>query len=177
MKLILFANNAVKGLARLVRACLSVSCALAIAGCSMDSVELGEYVRREMQEELVKDAVFKGLKMTSVRLVKTEGVEYVGVGKGEIGAHPVKFEVKCKYDGKTVIWDASLVDDNLLTLAGKSLGDKVKSAWPGVKKDIAEKSAAASKKMGEYFDTAKQKASELLDDAKEKTQKAVNGDE
>jgi len=155
-----------------VKVCVLAFCALAFAGCSMDSAQLGEYVRKEMQEELVKNDVFKDLKMTSVRLVKTEGIEYAGVGKGEIGTYPVKFDVKCKYDGKTVIWDASLVDDNMLTLAGvaagKALRDKIKAAWPGVKKGITEKYATASKKMGEYYDTAKQKASELLDDAKEK---------
>ena len=160
---------------------LVVSCALVIAGCSMDSAELGEYVRKEMQDELVKNDVFKDLKMTSVRLIKTDGVEYAGVGKGEIGTYPVKFEVKCKYDGKTVIWDASLVDDNMLALAGKSAGkalcEKLKAAWPVIKKDIAEKYDAASKKMGEYFDAAKQKATELLEDSKENTQKAVDVNE
>ena len=137
--------------------------AFAIAGCSMDSAELGEYVKKEMQEELVKNDVFKDLKMTSVRLIKTEGLEYAGVGKGEIGTYPVKFDVKCKYDGKTVLWDASLVDDNMVTLAGiaagKALREKIKAAWPGVKKSITEKYDAASKKMGEYYDTAKKKAS------------------
>ena len=158
-----------------------LAAALVVAGCSMDSAELGEYVRKEMQEELAKSDVFKDLKMTSVRLIKTEGLEYAGVGKGEIGAYPVKFEVKCKYDGKTVLWDASLVDDNMLTIAsvsaGKALGDKIKAAWPGVKNGIAEKYAVASKKVGEYLDTAKKKASELLDDSKENAQKAVDGDE
>ncbi|MBQ3288740.1 MAG: hypothetical protein IJH50_04950 [Kiritimatiellae bacterium] len=181
MKSFLFANNVSKGWTCFVRVCMAVSCALAIAGCSMDSAELGEYVRKEMQEELVKNDVFKDLKMTSVRLIKTEGIEYAGVGKGDIGGYQVKFDVKCKYDGKTVIWDASLVDDNMLTLAGatagKALREKVKAAWPGIKKGISEKYAAASEKMGEYFDTAKQKASELLDGAKEKVQKAVNKDE
>ena len=149
-----------------------------IAGCSMDSAELGEYVKKEMQEELVKNDVFKDLKMTSVRLIKTEGLEYSGVGKGEIGTYPVKFDVKCKYDGKTVLWDASLVDDNMVTLAsmaaGKALREKIKAAWPGVKKSITEKYDTASKKMGEYYDTAKKKASELLDDAKEKVREEIS---
>lgn len=164
--------NVSHGIARFVRVCVAVACVLAVAGCSMDSAELGEYVRKEMQEELVKNDVFKDLKMTSVRLLKTDGIEYAGVGKGEIGTYPVKFDVKCKYDGKTVLWDASLVDDNMVTLAGaaagKALRDKIKAAWPGVKQSITEKYDAASKKMGEYYDAAKKKASELLDDAKGK---------
>ena len=181
MKLVMLINNASRDLARFLRACMAVSCVFAIAGCSMDSAELGEYVRKEMQEELVKNDVLKDLKMTSVRLIKTEGMEYAGVGKGEIGAYPVKFDVKCKYDGKTVIWDASLVDDNMLTLAGaaagKALREKIKTAWPGIKNGIATKYAAASKKMGEYYDTAKQKASELLDDATIKVQEKTNNKE
>ena len=164
-------SGALHGWLRIASACMIVACALAIAGCGMNSAELGECVRKEMQEELVKNDVFKDLKMTSVRLVKTEGIEYAGVGKGRIDAYPIKFDVKCKYDGKTVIWDASLVDDNMLTLAGvaagKALRDKLKVAWPGVKKSITEKYEAASKKMGEYYDAAKHKASELLEDAKE----------
>ena len=164
-----------------VHACMVAFVAFAFVGCSMDSVQLGEYVKREMQEELVKNDVFKDLKMTSVRLIKTEGMEYAGVGKGEIGAYPVKFDVKCKYDGKTVIWDASLVDDNMLTLAGaaagKALREKIKTAWPGIKKGIATKYAAASKKMGEYFDTAKQKASELLEEVRGNPQETTDKNE
>ena len=162
--------NVSHGIVRFVRVCMAVACVLAVAGCSMDSAELGEYVRKEMQEELVKNDVFKDLKMTSVRLLKTDGIEYAGVGKGEIGSYPVKFDVKCRYDGKTVIWDASLADDNMLTLtgvaAGKAIRDKIKAAWPGVKKSIAGKYDAASKKMGEYYDTVKDKASGLLNGAK-----------
>ena len=181
MKLVMLINNASRDLARFLRACMAVSCALAIAGCGMNSAELGEYVRKEMQEELVKNDVFKDLKMTSVRLVKTEGIEYAGVGKGEIGTYPVKFDVKCKYDGKTVIWDASLVDDNMLTLAGeaagKALREKIKTAWPGIKNGIATKYAAASKRMGEYFDTAKQKASELLEEVRGNPQETTDNNE
>lgn len=139
---------------------LMAAMVMLVAGCSMDSAELGEYVRKEMQEELVKNDVFKDLKMTSVRLIKTEGIEYAGEGKGEIDGYPVKFDVKCKYDGKTVLWDASLVDDNMLKLAGMAAGkavrekaiavyNKIKDAWPGVKAGIKQKYDVASKKVGE----------------------------
>ncbi len=179
MKLVI--DKALRDLAHFVRALMVVSGVFAIIGCSMDSAELGEYVRKEMQEELAKNDVFKDLKMTSVRLVKTEGMEYAGVGKGDIGGHPVKFDVTCKYDGKTVLWDASLVGDNMASLAsraaGRAKGEKLKAAWPGIKKGIAEKYAAASKKMGEYYDTAKQKASELLDDATIQVQEKANNKE
>ena len=157
-----------------VHACMVAFVAFAFVGCSMDSVQLGEYVKREMQEELVKNDVFKALKMKEVRLIRSEGIEYTGVGKGEIDGHFVKFDVKCKYDGKTVIWDASLVDDNMATLAGiaagKALRDKIKTAWPGVKKSIMEKYSAAAKKAGEYYEAATKKVTEGLDSVKEKIQ-------
>ena len=147
---------------------LMAAMTLLVAGCGMDSAELGEYVKKEMQEELVKNDVFKSLQMKSVRLIKGDGMEYAGVGKGEIDGYLVKFDVKCKYDGKTVLWDASLVDDNMLTLAGRAAGkavretatdvyNKVKEAWPGVKAGIKQKYDAAAKKVGEYCE----KGSEL----------------
>ena len=36
-----------------------LAAALVVAGCSMDSAELGEYVRKELQEEIAKNDVFK----------------------------------------------------------------------------------------------------------------------
>ena len=100
-----------------INMCMAVALAAVVAGCSMDSVQLGEYVKKEMQAELVKTDGLKSLKMKEVRLLKDDGIEYSGVGKGEINGHPVKFDVKCKYDGKTVLWDATLSEDNLLSLA------------------------------------------------------------
>ena len=139
-----------------------------VAGCGMDSAQLGEYVRKEMQEELTKnDDVFKALKMSEVRLVKMDDVQYEGVGKGEISGCPVKFAVKCKYDGKTVLWDASLLDDNIVSLtgavAGRAIYEKIKASWPEVKKSISEKCAAMSKAAGEYCDSAAKKAEECID--------------
>lgn len=160
---------------------LAAAIMLLVVGCSMDSAELGEYVKKEMQEELVKNDVFKSLQMKSVRLIKGEGVEYAGVGKGEIDGYPVKFDVKCKYDGKTVLWDASLVDDNMLTLAGVAAGkavrekaadlyNRIKEAWPGVKTNIKQKYDAASKKAGEYYNAATKKVEEGIDSVKESIQ-------
>ncbi len=167
--------------------CLVVAIGVVTAGCSMDSAELGEYVKKEMQEELVKNDVFKSLQMKSVRLIKEEGLEYAGVGKGEIDGYPVKFDVKCKYDGKTVLWDASLVDDNMLTLAGVAAGkavrekatdvyNKLKDAWPGVKAGIKQKYDAASKKAGEYYNAATKKVEEGVDSVKESIQGGSSGD-
>ncbi len=162
-----------------VKAYLIAAVACAAAGCGMNSAQLGEYVRKEMQEELVKNDVFKNLQMREVRLIKGEGIEFSGVGKGEIDGYAVKFDVKCKYDGNTVLWDASLKDDNMLTLAGaaagkavrekaKELCDKIKAAWPDVKKGIRQKYEEASKKAGEYYDAAVKKVEEGVDAAKKK---------
>ena len=157
-----------------IKMCMAVALAAVVAGCSMDSVQLGEYVKKEMQAELVKTDGLKALKMKEVRLLKDDGIEYSGVGKGEINGHPVKFDVKCKYDGKTVLWDASLSDDNLLSLAAKEKAkevyDKVKALWPEVQKGIKRKYDAASKKAGEFYNAATKKVEEGIDSVKESVQ-------
>lgn len=152
------------------KACAVLACALAMAGCSMDSLQLGEYVRKEMQEEFVKKDGFKALQMKEVRLIKQGENLYVGVGKGEIDGTPIKFDVKCQYDGKTVLWDASLSDDNAISLAAKEKAREVyariKAAWPGVKADLKQKCDEAAKKAGELYDAAAKKAGEAADDFK-----------
>ena len=157
-----------------INMCMAVALAAVVAGCSMDSVQLGEYVKREMQAELVKSDGLKALKMKEVRLLKDNGIEYSGVGKGEINGHPVKFDVKCKYDGKTVLWDATLSEDNLLSLAAKEKAkevyDKVKALWPEVQKGIKRKYDAASKKAGEFYNAATKKVEEGIDSVKESIQ-------
>ena len=185
MKLVI--NKASRDFAHFVRVLMVVSGVFAIIGCTMDSAELGEYVRKEMQEELVKNDMFRSLQMKSVRLIKGEGVEYAGLGKGEIDGYPVKFDVKCKYDGKTVLWDASLVDDNMLTLAGVAAGkavrekatdvyNKIKEAWPSVKVGIRQKYDVASKKAGEYCNAATKKVEEGIDSVKESIQGGAGKD-
>ncbi len=163
-----------------INMCMVVALAALVAGCSMDSAQLGEYVKKEMQEELVKNDGLKALKMKEVRLLKDGGIEYSGVGKGEIDGHPVKFDVKCKYDGKTVLWDASLSDDNLLSLAAKEKAqevyDKVKALWPEVEKGIKQKYDAASKKAGEFYNAATRKVEEGIDSVKESIQGGAGKD-
>ena len=157
-----------------IKMCMAVALAAVVAGCSMDSVQLGEYVKREMQAELVKSDGLKALKMKEVRLLKDDGIEYSGVGKGEINGHPVKFDVKCKYDGKTVLWDATLSEDNLLSLAAKEKAkevyDKVKALWPEVQQGIKRKYDAASTKAGEFYNAATKKVEEGIDSVKESIQ-------
>ena len=63
--------------------CMALALAAVVAGCGMDSAELGERVRKEMQEELVKTDGLKALKMKEVGLVRDEGTSYSGVGRGE----------------------------------------------------------------------------------------------
>ena len=156
-----------------IKAYLMAAVACAAAGCGMDSAQLGECVKKEMQEELVKTTGLKDLKMKEVRLVRGEGIEYSGVGKGEIGGHVVKFDVTCKYDGKTVLWDAKPSEENLALLATKEkardICNALKAAWPEVKKSAKETLDAASKKAGEYYDAAKKKTGEYYDAAKKKT--------
>ncbi len=163
-----------KKFARRVMFGLAAAIMLLLAGCGMDSAELGEYVKKEMQEELVKTSGLKDLKMTQVRLVKGEGINYSGVGKGDIEGYPVKFDVVCKYDGSTVLWDASLSGDNIFSLAamekGRMLGKKLRESWPDIKKTLVEKYDNASQKVGEYYNSTKKKAGECLDGAKRKQQ-------
>ena len=155
-----------------IKAYLIAAVACAAAGCGMDSAQLGEYVKEEMQEELAKASGLKDLKMTEVRLIKGEGVEYAGVGKGEINGHVVKFDVTCKYDGKTVLWNATPSEESLALLATKEkardICNAIKAAWPEVKKGAKETLDAASKKAGEYYDAAVKKVEEGVDAAKKK---------
>ena len=158
----------------IVKACLAVAGAIAIAGCGMDSVQLGEYVRQEMQEELVRTDGLKALKMKEVRLIRGEGNNYAGVGKGELDGALVKFDVKCQYDGKTVLCDATLSEDNLLSLAAKekakAVYEKIKAAWPDIERSIKKKYHEASKKVLECCDAAAKKAEQCVDSAREKLQ-------
>ena len=149
----------------LARACIAAAYLLLIAGCSMDSVKLGEYVKNEMQNELVKMDGFKSLQMKEVRLLQDDDVNYSGIGKGEIDGHIVKFNVKCKYDGKTVLWDASLSNDNMFSLATK---EKAQEMYGKVKKGLKKTYDSASKKAGELYESATKGAEKCIDSVKEK---------
>ena len=149
---------------RLARACAAVAC-LAIAGCGMDSVELGEYVKKEMQAELVKVDGLKSLRMKEVRLLQDDDVNYSGVGKGEIDGRVVKFDVKCRYDGKTVLWDASPSSDSMFSLATK---EKAQEIYGKVKEGFKKTYDSASKKAGELYESAAKGTEKCIDSVKEK---------
>jgi len=139
-------------------------CAAVLVGCGMDSAQLGEYVKKEMQAELVKKDGLKALKMSEVRLIKNEGNNYSGVGKGEVHGRPVKFDVTCQYDGNTVLWDASLSEDSLALLAAKEKArdvcESARAVWNDMKEGMKRGYDAASKKAGEYYAVAAKKVEE-----------------
>ena len=149
----------------LARACAAAAC-LAIAGCGMDTVQLGEYVKKEMQDELVKVDGLKSLQMKEVRLLQDDDVNYSGVGKGEIDGHVVKFDVKCKYDGKTVLWDASLSNDSMFSLATK---ERAQEIYGKFKEGFKKTYNSAAKKAGELYESAAKGAEKCIDSVKEKT--------
>ena len=149
----------------LVRACVAAACLLVIAGCGMDSVQLSEYVKKEMQAELVKVDGLKSLQMKEVRLLQDDEVNYSGVGKGEIDGRVVKFDVKCKYDGETVLWDASPSNDSLFTLATK---EKAQEICGKVKEGLKKAYDSASKKAGELYESAAKGTGKCIDSVKEK---------
>ena len=145
------------------------ACAALIVGCTKNSAEIGEQVMREMQAELVKTAGLKALQMKEVRLIKRDELNYQGVGKGEIDGCPIKFEVKCQYDGSTVLWDADLSEDSLAVLAAKEKAGEAyaaaKAAWPAVKAGLKAKYDAAVKKAGACLDAAARQAEACCDEA------------
>ncbi len=159
------AKKAYKPLGFLAVACVAMTGMLAIAGCGMDSVQLGEYVRKEMQAELEKRDGLKTLKMKEVRLLRDEGVNYSGIGKGEIDGRTIKFDVKCRYDGKTVIWDASPADDRLFALATK---EKAQEIFRNLKEGLRKTCESASKMAEECCESASKETEKCIDAVKEK---------
>ena len=167
------------------------ACALLLsAGCRKNSAQIAEQVKAEMQQEFTKKPGLKDLVVENVRLVKLSDEDFSGVAVGSINGEYVKFDVSCKYDGTSVLWNADLAEGSLNELKLKESAREtyqlIKRAWPKVKSSVGEKydSAkrtvaegydSAKKKAGECFDTAKQKASELLDGAKEKAHEAAEG--
>ena len=149
----------------LARASAAAACLLAIAGCGMDSVQLGEYVKKEMQAELVKVDGLKSLQMKEVRLLKDDDVNYSGVGKGEIDGRVVKFDVKCKYDGQTVLWEATPSSDSMFSLATK---EKLQEICGTVKEGLKKAYDSASKKAGELYESAAKGTGKCIDSVKEK---------
>ena len=145
--------------------CAVAASLLVVAGCGMDTVELGECVRKEMQSELAKVDGLKSLQMQEVRLLKDGGVNYSGIGKGEIEGRSIKFHVKCKYDGKTVVWDASPADDNMFALATK---EKIREICKNIKEGLRKTCDSASKKADEFCERAAKETEKCIDSVKEK---------
>ena len=149
----------------LARACVAAACLLAIAGCGMDSVQLGDYVKKVMQAEFVKVDGLKLLQMKEVRLLQDDKVNYSGIGKGEIDGRIVKFDVKCKYDGKTVLWEATPSSDSMFSLATK---EKIQEICGKVKEGLKKTYDSASKKAGELYESAAKGTGKYIDTVKEK---------
>ena len=156
-----------------------------VAGCRKNSAQLAEQVKAEMQQEFTRRAGLKNLVVENVRLVKAseDGIDYLGVAVGTVNGEYVRFDVNCKYDGTSVLWNADLSEGSLEALKLKETAREtylmLKTSWPKAKSAIAErynaavKSAAesydaATKKVGELYDRAKEKASEIVEDAERK---------
>ena len=163
-------------------ACLS-ACVLLAVGCRKNSVQIAEDVKVEMQQEFTKKPGLKDLVIERVRLVKQSDEDFSGVAVGSINGEYVKFNVSCKYDGASILWDANLPEEELDALKFKESAREtyllLKRTWPKVKvsigekydaakKSVAEGLEAAKKKAGEYYDRAKEKAAELVDEASSK---------
>ena len=166
-----------------VRFAFALLALCAMAGCGDTSVDVAAQVKKEMQEELVKKTGLKSLVVEDVVLVKerTDGIDYTGVATGKVDGEEVKFDVKCKYDGHSLIWNAELSEGCLTLLAAKErakeLYDKLKGTWPQVKDGVKQASdavvkaagdagEAVAKTAGETYDAAKKKAGEIYGKAK-----------
>ena len=151
---------------------INVACvAAALAGCGkMNSKELAEQVKVEMQRDLVRQDLYAGLKLETVTLIHKEGIKYEGVGKGDLHGLPIEFAVTCEYDGASVLWKAEPVGENALTLYGRKGGkyvrEKFDENWPKVKAGVKESYLAAVEKSGKWYDKARAgviaKCNELL---------------
>ena len=151
--------------------CLS-ACVLLAAGCRKNSAQIAEEVKAEMQQEFTKKPGLKDLVIERVRLVRQSDEDFSGVAVGSINGEYVKFNVSCKYDGTSILWDANLPEEELDALKIKESAREtyqllIKS-WPKVKSSIGEKYDAAKKSVAEGLDAAKKKAGEYYDRAKEK---------
>ena len=137
---------------------ICVACMAAVlAGCGkMNSKELAEQVKVEMQRDLVRQDLYAGLKLETVTLIHKEGIKYEGVGKGDLHGLPIEFEVTCEYDGASVLWKAEPVGENALTLLGRKSGkycrEKFDENWPKVKEGIKASYLAVVEKSGRWYE-------------------------
>lgn len=156
-----------------------IACISLVVGCRKNSAQLAEQVKMEMQQEFTKRAGLKNLVVETVRLVKKseDGIDYSGVAVGAINGEYVKFDVNCKYDGTSVLWDADLSEGSLEALKLKETAREtyqlLKASWPKATSAIAEKYNAAVKSAAEGYDAATKKVGELYDRAKEKASEIV----
>ena len=160
------------------------ACALLLsAGCRKNSAQIAEEVKAEMQQEFTRKPGLKDLVIERVRLVKQSESDFSGVAVGSINGEYVKFDVNCKYDGTSILWDANLPEEELDALKLKESAREtyqlLKKSWPKVKssigeaydaakKSVAEGYDAAKKKVGEYYDKAAVKAAEMAAEAEQK---------
>ena len=116
----------------------------------------------EMQQEFTKKPGLKDLVIERVRLVRQSDEDFSGVAVGNINGEYVKFNVSCKYDGTSILWDANLPEEELDALKLKESAREtyllLKKTWPKVKASIGEKYDAAKKSVAESMETAKKKA-------------------
>ena len=103
--------------------------------------------------------------------MKKSEEDFSGVAVGSINGEYVKFDVTCKYDGTSILWDADLSEGSLEELRLKETAREtyqlLKESWPKVKSSIGEGYDAAKKKAGEYYDKAKAKVAEMTADAEQ----------
>ena len=155
----------------LIVGCL-VACIALFAGCRKNSAQIADQVKSEMQQEFTKKPGLKKLVVENVRLVEKSEEDFEGVAVGSINGEYVKFDVICKYDGTSVLWDADLSEGSLEELkmkeAARETYQLLKESWPKVKSSISEKFDAAKKTVSEGYDAAKKKAGEYYDKAKAK---------
>lgn len=163
----------------LIVGCL-VACIALFAGCRKNSAQIADQVKSEMQQELTKKPGLKNLVLESVRLVKKSEEDFSGVAVGSINGEYVKFDVTCKYDGTSILWDADLSEGSLEELklkeAARETYQLLKESWPKVKSSIGEKLDAAKKTVSEGCDAAKKKAGEYYDKAKAKAAEMASED-
>ena len=153
---------------------------VALVGCErrMDSVQLAEYVKGEMQRELVQKSLYQDLQVGQVTLVqKDDSNNYTGKAQGTIKDTPVTFDLTCVYDGKSVVWDSKLSGDSELALRakleGKELGAKLGKVFSGLKDGAKKVASTVADATGEYLDEAKDAAKSAAGATKSATEKAV----
>ena len=149
-----------------------VACIAIFAGCRKNSAQIAEQVKSEMQQEFTKKPGLKKLVVEDVRLVKKSEEDFVGVATGSINGECIKFDVSCKYDGTSILWNAELSEGCLEVLQMKETAREtyqlLKESWPKVKSSVGEQLDAAKKSVAEGCDAAKKYAGEFFDKAKAK---------